>query len=270
MRTRKKGEIMFSEFIGSLLLLIGMICVFGCDAPAQTGLGSQQWILTEMNGKKIDGSKAFIQFNETEKRYSGNAGCNRVFGTYEITGKEIKFGAAGMTRMACIDPGVMEAEAEFAKALSEATRFKKKSKTLTIYASDRAVLKFKAAVPAGTGDTTAAGRLEDKKWMLESIGETAISKTGELPFVAFDAAKGSAGGNSGCNVFGGNYTSEGNTLKITQVISTMRACEEGDKMTVERGFLDGLQNADRYEIKGEDLFLYQGEKLLLTFTGKPK
>jgi heat shock protein HslJ len=262
---------MFREFIGTFLLLIGLVGIFSCDVPAQAGLGSQQWMLTEMNGKKIEGSKAFIQFNETEKRFSGNAGCNRMFGTYEITGKEIKFGAAGMTKMACIDPGVMEAEAEFAKALGEATRFKKNSKTLTIYAGDRTVLKFKAGSPAGIGqDPTGAIRLEDKKWMLDAIGETAISKTGELPFLSFDAAKGSAGGNSGCNVFGGNYTSEGNTLKITQIVSTMRACEEGDKMTVERGFLDGLQNADRYEIRGKKLLVYQGEKLQLTFTGEPK
>ncbi len=261
---------MLSKFTNSLFLLLGMIALLGGSACAQKGMGSQQWMLTEMNGKEVVDSKAFIQFNETEKRYSGNAGCNRMFGTYEITGKEIKFGAAGMTRMACIDAGVMEAEAEFAKALGEATRFKKKSRSLTIYAGDRTILKFKAGNGGSGGTTPEASRLEDKKWMLESIGDKAVSKSGELPFLSFDPAKGGAGGNSGCNVFGGNYTSEGNTLKIDKVISTMRACEEGDKMAVERGFLDGLQNADRYEIKGGKLFIYQGEKLLLTFEGEQK
>ncbi len=262
---------MTGKFTNSLFLLSGMIALLGSQALAQKTFGTQQWMLTEMNGKKVASSKAFIQFDDTEKRFSGNAGCNRMFGSYEITGKELKFGGVGMTRMMCGEPGVMEAEAEFAKALNEATRFKKKKSSLTIYAGGNTVLKFKAGASAGSGGGTGSAlRLEDKKWMLDSIGDKAVSKGSEPPFLSFDPAKGGAGGNSGCNVFGGNYKSEGNTLKITDVISTMRACEEGDRMAVERGFFDGLQNADRYEIKGEKLYIYQGDKLLLTFTGERK
>ena len=35
-------------------------------------------------------------------------------------------------------------------------------------------------------------------------------------------------------------------------------------------FLDGLRQADRYEIKDGRLILYDGRKLLLTLRGEPK
>jgi heat shock protein HslJ len=86
----------------------------------------------------------------------------------------------------------------------------------------------------------------------------------------FDKNKGSAGGNSSCNVFGGSYTATGRTLKITEVISTMRACIEDDRMSIEREFLDGLRQANRYEIERGKLMLYRNQRLLLTFDGERK
>jgi heat shock protein HslJ len=93
---------------------------------------------------------------------------------------------------------------------------------------------------------------------------------GEQPFLVFDAAKSSAGGNTGCNVFGGNYESKGKTIRNFDTVSTMRACIEDERMTFEREFMDALQKANRFEIKGEKLFLYRSEKLLITFAGRDK
>jgi heat shock protein HslJ len=50
----------------------------------------------------------------------------------------------------------------------------------------------------------------------------------------------------------------------------MRACIEDRRMEIERGFLDGLRTADRYEIRADRLYLYRREKLLLTFQGRKK
>jgi hypothetical protein len=50
----------------------------------------------------------------------------------------------------------------------------------------------------------------------------------------------------------------------------MRACEFDNRMTIERGFLDGLQNADRFMIKKTMLFLYKGDELLLSFVNAKK
>lgn len=70
-------------------------------------------------------------------------------------------------------------------------------------------------------------------------------------------------GNAGCNNFFGTYQVEGDSLSFSQVGATMMACLEG--METEAGFLAALGAADRYEISGAMLSLYEGDKLLAKF-----
>jgi heat shock protein HslJ len=93
---------------------------------------------------------------------------------------------------------------------------------------------------------------------------------GEVPFISFDQAKQSAGGNTGCNLFGGSYTTEGSKLTIKDTFSTMRACIEDNRMDVERAFLDALQSVSAYEIKDGKLFLKNNDSIVLTFVGNSK
>ena len=48
----------------------------------------KRWILAELKGKKVDASQttkqAFIQLDAETGTFSGNAGCNNIFGSYEI------------------------------------------------------------------------------------------------------------------------------------------------------------------------------------------
>ena len=113
-------------------------------------------------------------------------------------------------------------------------------------------------------------RLEDKKWLLEALNGKQVPVAGASAFIVFDAKKGSAGGNTSCNVFGGSYKAGGESIVITDIILTMRACEEDERMTIEREFLDGLQKATRYEIKRGTLYLFRGRSLLLTLRGTDK
>lgn len=50
----------------------------------------------------------------------------------------------------------------------------------------------------------------------------------------------------------------------------MRACIEDKEMNVGRAFPVGLQKANRFEIKGGKLSLYEGDNLLLTFDAQVK
>ncbi len=54
------------------------------------------------------------------------------------------------------------------------------------------------------------------------------------------------------------------------MISTMRACEFEDRMTIERELFNGLQNADRIEISGKKLSIFNGNDSLLEFEGIAK
>ena len=91
------------------------------------------------------------------------------------------------------------------------------------------------------------------------------------PVINFDSSKRSVGGNTGCNVFGGSYTASRNTISMTDLISTMRACIEDGRMQTERELLDGLRRADTFEITNDNrLKLYDNGRILLTFRGQRK
>lgn len=246
--------------------------------PAVDGLDSRRWNLIEMNSAKIESEQAFIEFVRAEKRFAGNAGCNRMFGKYETSGSEIKLSGIGATKMFCSKEGVMKLESDFIKALENATRFEQTGETLNFYAGNNLILKFSGAAKntSGNQNSNVAGnensntvRLEDKKWILTAIAGKAVPKIETIPFLVFDKQKTSAGGNSSCNGFGGSYQTETDKISITEIIQTFIACED-ERGSVEREFLGGLQKANRFEIKTGKLNLYEGERLLLTFDAQEK
>ena len=252
----------------AITLIVGMM-VFAVSGQAQTGIGGARWELTELNGRKVANSRAFMEFDVPASRFSGNAGCNMMFGGYELAGQRFKAKQVGTTRMACTGNGSARAEAEFLETLKNADRLRRNGNTLTIRAaSERMVLRFQRA---GRFEREPVTRyLTDKKWMLRSIGGERVSLRRDAPFLNFDEAKGSAGGNSGCNSFGGDYEALGMSIKFSDLIQTMRACEFEDRMTVERDFMNRLQAADRFRITGNRLEIMKGAKVLLEFEGVAK
>ncbi len=229
-----------------------------------------QWTLSYANGRVVTDSSAYFEIDAEQKRFTGNAGCNRMFGAVTVNDRRIEFSNVGTTKMMCKLPSGNGSEMAFLNAMGKASRYAQLGNTLHIYdRNGRTVLRFKRLVKQAPVETPAKTfSLEDRKWVLESIKNRKTLVAIKGVFVNFNLKKGSAGGNSGCNVFGGDLTAQGSKIKITDVISTMRACTEGGKMDTEREFFDGLRDADRYEIKDGRLFLYEGRKLLLTFRGE--
>jgi heat shock protein HslJ len=253
------------------IFAISIMALMGLSAFAQDGgRNIEIWKPYELNGRHIQVTKAFIEIADGKGRFTGNAGCNTMSGTMTIDNKGIAhFGPVITTKMACkLVEGSMP-EGEFLTALDRSTKIRRNGQTLTLYdRRGKVLLKFKAS-NKHRGDPGDTGLTADK-WFLESIGNRKTLVAIKGVFVNFDAEKGSAGGDTGCNVFGGDYTSSKNSISITNIISTMRACEEDGKMTLEREFLDGLKNANRYEISDGRLRLYSNKELLLTLRGEPK
>lgn len=83
---------------------------------------NRRWQLVELNGRRIEPPSgregAYFELDSAEARVTGNASCNRFFGTYElIAGDRIRFGSnIGATRMAC---PVLEQEREFLEMLGQ-------------------------------------------------------------------------------------------------------------------------------------------------------
>lgn len=233
-------------------------------------IDSQRWNLIEINGGGVESSKAFVEFVSAEKRFAGNAGCNRMFGKFEMNGNEIKLSGIGTTKIFCSAEDVMKLEGDFIKTLERTTRFEQKGETLDFYAGNNLILKFsEVAKTVSDGENSNTVKLGDKKWILASIAGKPLPKIETVPFLVFDKQKGSAGGNSSCNSFGGSYKTEGDKISITEIISTFIACGD-ERMNIEREFLGGLQKATRFEIKAGKLNLYEGDTLLLAFDAKEK
>lgn len=254
--------------IGVILRIFAIISLFSVGVFAQHNLTRYAWELTRLNGRNMPDSNALINFDSARKGISGNAGCNRMFGSYSVNGRSIKFSKIGTTKMFCAKPGVMKEEADFTRALSAATRYSISGNRLRIYSGRREVLEFERQLP---GISLMSDSLARKKWYLDGQKAPRAGASKDSAFIVFDKEKGSAGGNTGCNVFGGSYKVDNDqAISITEVISTMRACIEDDRMNVERKFLSGVRDATRYHIENDKLSLYNGRTLLLTFTGYDK
>jgi len=257
------------RYIKITLKLFTVITLASIGIFAQGDLGSMRWSLTEINRKKVKNSKAFIEIARRQNRFSGNAGCNRMFGEVSVKGKNINFGEIGTTKMFCGEERVMKLESDLIGALGKVTHFEKSGTTLRLYIRNRLILKFKGAAKTGSNVRNSI-KLEDMKWVLEKIQNKPFQPIVPAPFINFDKTKGSAGGNTGCNVFGGNYAVKNKLIEITGIVSTMRACLEDERMDLEREFKNALVKANRYRIIEGKLNLYRDKNLLLTLRSAEK
>lgn len=257
---KKNIECGLKLFVFVALLNIGIF--------AQRNLTQGSWSLAELNGRLIENSKASIAFY-SDNRITGNGGCNEMFGKFTVNRTSIGFSGIGTTKMLCGLPGVVKTEAEFTRALDKATRYSVRGDALKIYAGRKLIMRLDREYPTVSAMNYDDPDLEDMKWVLDP-GDRKSTTGPDGPFVVFNKQKGSAGGNTGCNVFGSTYVTQGEKIAVTEIISTMRACVEDNRMNTEKEFLDGLGKADRYKIEQGKLYFYSGKKLLLTFSGRDK
>lgn len=102
------------------------------------------------------------------------------------------------------------------------------------------------------------------KWSLKKIYTGSTAETvNTRAFIKVDKEKGSAGGNGSCNSFGSTVVVSGTSIKFSDIFSTKMYCEGVQK--TEDAFFRQLAKADRYEIQGHELKLYDGKTLLLVF-----
>ncbi|HEX7844784.1 MAG TPA: META domain-containing protein [Chitinophagaceae bacterium] len=109
-----------------IFVLLTTTLFFGCSPKISpdAGWGYQRWVLTEMKGVPVQQSggrrDAFISFTITEKRFSGNAGCNQMNGNYSLDKNDIRFTEVITTKMSCDD---IEFENTFLATLAEVTGY---------------------------------------------------------------------------------------------------------------------------------------------------
>jgi len=253
----------------SFLIAIFLIALFSGAVFGQRGLVGRGWALTYLNGVEIGNVDAYMDIDKAGKRITGNTGCNIMNGSVKVRGIAIEFGPMITTKRAC-DVETGKVEGGFLAALEQASSYRLARGRLQLFLGRKLLAEFARRTPAETLPDDDQASLTNRKWVLASIDQKPVPTLEQEAFINFDAGKGSAGGNTSCNVFVGKYKTSGRTFKFFEGISTMRACIEDERMDVERKFLDHLRLADRFTINGDELILYRGEKNLLSFIGKQK
>jgi uncharacterized lipoprotein YbaY/heat shock protein HslJ len=118
-----------------------------CDPAVPAELRDTYWKLLEVDGRQVaapeGGPEAHLILATEESRVTGHAGCNRFFGSFEVSGDRLGFSALGSTMMAC--PEGMQTERAFLQALGEANRYAISRQILTLFADDRALARLEAA-----------------------------------------------------------------------------------------------------------------------------
>ena len=168
-----------------------------------------EWNIVAVNGEKVQAANMpYIGLDMKGKKVYGNAGCNRMTGTFEADSLQpgkISFGQVGTTRMMCPDMD-----------------------TPVISLNDLA-----------------------GEWVISAIYGVRVGKMDKTPFIAFDIAQKRVHGNAGCNIVNGGFSQEegkANSLKFSQMISTMMACPD---MDTERQILEALGKVTSFSLNQE-------------------
>lgn len=105
-------------------------CANQADSMLQTEASSLdgEWQLTEIAGETISGT---LHFDTSDNSYSSNAGCNTMFGQYEIKGDSIRFEEPAGTLKGC-EPQLMAQDAKLAESLVQGTHWQQQEQTLEI------------------------------------------------------------------------------------------------------------------------------------------
>jgi heat shock protein HslJ len=125
-----------------------------------------------------------------------------------------------------------------------------------------------AACAPGPG---AGGMLEGTRWVLDSLGDDgalAIAPDNVYADAEFTAHR--ITGFGGCNEFDGLYRAGGRTLFVSDVATTLMACDE-EAMAFEQQYLGLLDQSRFYTSRRDTLTIYDGDRnAILRFDAAPR
>jgi heat shock protein HslJ len=123
-----------------------VILLGGCQGrTGQTSpvITDRLWTLKELEGQPLDSRAAAnpptLMLTSSDSHVSGNAGCNRMAGTYTLGAGTLAFGPLAMTRMAC---PAMELETRFTSALAAIRQYRVETNQLLLVTDGRVVARF--------------------------------------------------------------------------------------------------------------------------------
>ena len=221
-----------------------------------TSITGKKWKLLELNGQpvadRINDKEPFIEFNDTDKRYTASGGCNGLGGTYTLTDKgRIAFTQGMSTMMACEN---MTIENQLKDVFGKADNFTVNNNILSLNKARMAPLARFQAI----NNSNAASQLNGT-WEVDYISGPRIAFDGlypnKKPTITFNFPDTVATGNSSCNNFRSTIKIEGNNIKFGMPASTRMACPGAGEST----FFKTLESINTFSISGNTLNLIMGD-----------
>ncbi len=236
--------------------------MFSCKSvkEIQTASFQNKWALKFLNGENaktlFPRKVPTLEFNITEKRISGNGGCNGYGGNYTLTGNKFTASNIISTMMACFDA---PKESDYLQILSKTSELSVKGEELIFTQNGKAVLVFEKAKPLSVKDL-------EGEWVLQSIqGATSnVHYKNKIPTIAFNTESMRVSGNASCNSYNGGFELSNDKLTITRLITTRKACVDG--MEGEQKFLELLSGSADIVLENNMLTLKRDGLHLLSFT----
>ena len=119
----------------------------GASAEKAVPLEETRWNLTELNGKPVVAGagerEAYIELHADGDKLGGSGGCNRLFGSYDLSGSSLSFHSVASTLMACPDSATAD-ESALLQALKLTDSFRISGQNLELRASERVLARFQA------------------------------------------------------------------------------------------------------------------------------
>lgn len=125
--------------------------------------------------------------------------------------------------------------------------------------------------PGSAAHSPARYALERTDWKLTDLSKepVVVAPDQPEPSITLNPDDHRVSGSGGCNRITGTYRSNGQSLRFSEMASTMMACASG--MDQERSYLQALETVRTWKIKGQHLELYgEDGKLIARFEARDK
>ena len=216
----------------SVCTFVALFFFFSCRSAKEAlplSAISGAWDIVEINGSKVvpvaGQSVPFVVFDVSTGRISGNAGCNRLMGSFDTAAEpgSLDVKSIATTRMMCED---MMVERNVVNALNQIKTYRKAGEDkIYLYNEYKRPVILLEQQKAVTGLAMLAG-----SWTIKEVnGEAIPTGMEKQPFLSFDVEKKTVHGNAGCNLVNGGFeTEEGDATSIafSRLATTMMACPD--------------------------------------------
>lgn len=128
--------------MGRILPLLLIALAIACSSSNDFALPAGEWKLNSLPGEDLSvlSKPITLNFNTSDAKASGFAGCNQYFSSYHSEQSSISFSGTGSTKMYCTQ--TMKLEDKFLEALANTNHFNVNGNKLQLMQGDRVLLEF--------------------------------------------------------------------------------------------------------------------------------